>query len=370
MDDCKIVLVGAVGMSPAVLTETVWALAQESPSVIPDDVVAITTSAGKSLIGQKLFGEDKVWDTLRNSLGEAANGKLCFETRVISDENGGFSDIATPDENEHCANFILEVLQKHSRDGTTQIIASIAGGRKTMSALMLSCMGLVGREHDRVCHVLVSEPFEQRLSPPFYFPQRGLVHEFGQNADAPITINSEEAVIQLSDIPFVCISKWQNLKYAPPSYSSLVRWVNDGELDFPRLWIDPHQRKVGLADSNESVRLGHAVFGLFYFWLRWMEQQPGIEGWNTFREHMEDLFRKQAIDETPYQWADAFEKKYFNHDGEFDIDDERLRKRMADARKKIEELLRFPQLAKTLVPDLKTKETFRFPLDQIEWRED
>jgi len=46
----KTVLVAGVGLSPAVLTNTVWALAHEDPAIIPDEVVAITTSSGKACI--------------------------------------------------------------------------------------------------------------------------------------------------------------------------------------------------------------------------------------------------------------------------------------------------------------------------------
>jgi len=40
-------------MSPAVLTETVWALAQEKPAVIPDRVIVLTTAAGASSAAQR-----------------------------------------------------------------------------------------------------------------------------------------------------------------------------------------------------------------------------------------------------------------------------------------------------------------------------
>ena len=41
----EIVLLAVTGMSPAVLTETVWALAQERPPIIPNRVVVLTTLA-------------------------------------------------------------------------------------------------------------------------------------------------------------------------------------------------------------------------------------------------------------------------------------------------------------------------------------
>ena len=41
----QVVLLAVTGMTPAVLTETVWALARQDPPVIPDRVVVVTTKA-------------------------------------------------------------------------------------------------------------------------------------------------------------------------------------------------------------------------------------------------------------------------------------------------------------------------------------
>ena len=41
MNDKKTVLVVGMGTSPAVMTETVWALAHQSEPVVPDEVVDV-----------------------------------------------------------------------------------------------------------------------------------------------------------------------------------------------------------------------------------------------------------------------------------------------------------------------------------------
>ena len=51
----QIVLLAVTGMTPAVLTETIWALAHEKIPVIPDRVVAVTTTRGKQLMEQELL---------------------------------------------------------------------------------------------------------------------------------------------------------------------------------------------------------------------------------------------------------------------------------------------------------------------------
>ncbi|MBN2686190.1 MAG: TIGR02584 family CRISPR-associated protein [Pontiellaceae bacterium] len=207
-----LILVAVVGNSPAVLTETVWALAQEDPPVVPDEVVAITTLAGRARIREQLFGTDAVWGSLRSALG-APEGKLHFGAedtiKVIGDGDRDFADIATPQENEQAADFILRVLRQHTEDPSTIVIASIAGGRKTMSALMLACMSLLGREQDRVCHVLANEEYIKK-NPGFCFPENKR--------------EEKAADIQLSDIPFIRVRGWyeQESGKVPASYSHMV----------------------------------------------------------------------------------------------------------------------------------------------------
>ena len=41
------ILVAGIGTSPAVLTETAWALAHQKNPVVPDDIVVIATKPGK-----------------------------------------------------------------------------------------------------------------------------------------------------------------------------------------------------------------------------------------------------------------------------------------------------------------------------------
>ena len=44
----RTVLVVGMGTSPAVLTETVWALAHSKEPVVPDEIEVITTASGKA----------------------------------------------------------------------------------------------------------------------------------------------------------------------------------------------------------------------------------------------------------------------------------------------------------------------------------
>ena len=61
-------LLAVSGMSPAILTETVWALAHEVPAIIPDEVVVITTSKGENDIHRDLLSKQDGWSDAHSRL--------------------------------------------------------------------------------------------------------------------------------------------------------------------------------------------------------------------------------------------------------------------------------------------------------------
>jgi CRISPR-associated protein (TIGR02584 family) len=169
----EIILFAVTGTSPAILTETVWALAQENPPELPDRIVVLTTTVGKNQIERELFrpqahfNDQCGWDCLREKLqdrGHDMKGRLRFDpasdlhmlTRwdESAHRNLFLSDIRTADDNEAVADCILESVRRIVESPDSRLIACIAGGRKTMGALLYACMTLVGREGDRLTHVL------------------------------------------------------------------------------------------------------------------------------------------------------------------------------------------------------------------------
>ncbi len=213
-------LLGVVGMSPTVLTETLWALAHERPATVPSRVIVITTTRGRNEIERSLFkplprfNDSTPWQALREALaleGHDMRDKLRFgltgdDIRIITvqDPSTGLSrelsDIRSPQENEAAADFILEQVRGIVQNPDVDLVASVAGGRKTMGALLYGCMTLAARETDRLTHVLVNEPFETLRE--FYFP--------GQPGGSVATLSGQShdpalACVDLADISFVPI---------------------------------------------------------------------------------------------------------------------------------------------------------------------
>ena len=114
------VLLAVTGMSPAILTETIWALAMREKT-IPFRVIAVTTAAGRERLRavwmpDPALGGLTPWEALRSSLeaaGHRLDGRLRFgdtadDIRVItsSDRSTGRSveleDIRTAAERCDC----------------------------------------------------------------------------------------------------------------------------------------------------------------------------------------------------------------------------------------------------------------------------
>ena len=174
-------------MSPAILTETVWALAQETPPVIVDEVIVLTTARGEADLQRDLLTPNPaeqgrtVWQSLRETVlgkGAATDSRLNLNPcRLIArrDCSRGIAvpleDIRSPEDNAAAADAILDEVRRITANDDTRLVASIAGGRKTMGALLASAVSLLGRRGDRLTHVLVNDPFDHpALRPRFFFP--------------------------------------------------------------------------------------------------------------------------------------------------------------------------------------------------------
>jgi CRISPR-associated protein (TIGR02584 family) len=275
LDSREIVLFAVTGMSPAVLTETIWALATGPSPVVPHTVVVVTTEAGRTRLESELFAtplgrHPSVWLALHAELaarGVDVQGRLHLDRgngiRVFSrpgsvaGETDRLTDIRTAADNETAGDFLLRELRGFTDDDDTQVIASIAGGRKTMGALLYAVMTLVGRDTDRLTHVLVEEPFDDaRLQPRFYFPgQPGGLHKLPDGRK----IGSRRATLELADVPFVPLREVfpRELGQRPGRFMALV---NRYRLSTPLISVGIQTLKLDLI--NKTMRINETEFSL------------------------------------------------------------------------------------------------------------
>lgn len=126
----KNVLVAVVGMSPAILTESVWALAHEKNPAIPEQIVLITTVPGMRTI-QELLLDNGAWNRMIESLsasGVATKNRLRFgaaqdHIRLLPSSDGreNIADITTPESSAAAADFIMKTLREFTENPETRV---------------------------------------------------------------------------------------------------------------------------------------------------------------------------------------------------------------------------------------------------------
>jgi CRISPR-associated protein (TIGR02584 family) len=282
-------LLAVTGLSPAIVTETLWALAHGKPSLLPQRVVFLTTATGAVKIEEQLFTPipewdgRTVWETLRAALKAAPDELIAAPCQIIpmSDGTSGraihLDDIRTPAENNAAAEFIFGQVWNVVRDPAQHLIASIAGGRKTMGVLLHSAVSLIGRENDRVTHVLVDAPYD--TLPGFFFPgQPGqpLVSCFDARAFDPA-----DARLHLADVPFVPLrNRFKQLDDLPGSFLTLrdeltARLRHDAGR--PAVIHISHRQQL-LSIDGATFRCGPRPLAVLEFILRCDEKRQTFEG--------------------------------------------------------------------------------------------
>jgi CRISPR-associated protein (TIGR02584 family) len=377
MNDKKIVLVVGMGTSPAVMTETVWALAHQAERVVPDEIVVITTKSGKdALLAAIMSGAPCVWNRLKNALAKediAIDGKLVFgdtSIRVIPDADGNeASDLRTGADNLRAADFMLGELRKYTADSVTTVLCSIAGGRKTMSALLFSCMSLLGREEDKVYHVLIPPEYDCGMNPPFFFPEKAVKHELlSRGQPTGKRVSSTKIGIELFEVPFVRMRGWYQDKFKSelPSYKSLISKVQSvapPAVVYPEIEIDALNGCITMCGKVHSfspqlfallVMLANRISKLDTVYKKFCKlTKIGYEGECIWLE-------KLQVD--PYEQNPSV--KFANYDDsnwrEQNQEVSKIVNRLRTKIKKIDE-----DVAKALVPE--SPHPVIFPQSQIKW---
>ncbi len=203
LNHSKNILVALCGINPAVITETVWAFWNANNQQRLHEIIVITTAAGRKCLVEALF-RTGVWNQLRTELGAEEHELLFGETtnniRVLpsADRTHDLLDICTEEDNLAMADTLLDILRGFCDNPENSLFVSIAGGRKTMSAMLALCFSLVARPQDRLCHILVNPPFDSpQLQPLFFYPPRTPC----QHIYNSMSISSATAQINLINIP-------------------------------------------------------------------------------------------------------------------------------------------------------------------------
>ena len=201
------VLLAVSGLSPQIVTETVFALAvaaAEEERFVPTEIQVVTTTTGARHIRESLFesGRGHLGALCRDySLDEIEFGDQGLHC-VLTPSGEPLADIRTAQDNARMADAIADLVRELTSDPDCALHVSLAGGRKTMGYYAGYALSLFGREQDRLSHVLVSEPFD--AAPDFWYPppQARMVRMRGKPPGQD-EISTATAEVSLALIPFV-----------------------------------------------------------------------------------------------------------------------------------------------------------------------
>ncbi|WP_435101159.1 CRISPR-associated ring nuclease Csm6 [Arhodomonas sp. AD133] len=276
------ILLCVTGLTPQVVTETLYALIQEqtegADARVPERVEVITTTAGQRRIMLSLFsqsGGQGYFDQLCDHYG-IQRGDIVFDAtciHVIHDRDGRpLADIVNGQDNAAAADLINERIRALTGDNDVRLHVSLAGGRKTMGFYAGYALSLYARPQDRLSHVLVNAPFESH--PAFFYPppQPNTLVLPG-NKDLASTAAAQ---VQLADIPFVRLRNEldTSLLQGDLSFSDVVARAQQ-ILERPDLRIDVGERRVWLQGQRVDLSTTHFIW-LTWFALRARNGEPPV----------------------------------------------------------------------------------------------
>ncbi len=259
------VLLAVCGLTPQIITETLYALAADAQTpFIPTEIHLLTTAEGARRAELSLLSNDLGWfHKLRD---DYKLPPIAFDTRHIHILRNALGqpmqDLRSPHDNQAAADCITDQVRILTSDPQCALHASIAGGRKTMGFYLGYALSLFGRSQDRLSHVLVSEPFESSWD--FFYPtpySRVLQTRDGQLADTAL------AEVTLAEIPFVSLRHElpQALLEGRASFSESVAAAR-AALAAPQLRIDLRAKHIVAA--GQTIELPPAELALLAVFAR------------------------------------------------------------------------------------------------------
>ncbi len=241
------ILLAVTGLSPQIVTETIYALAVKRESAwIPTEIQILSTVRGAENARLNLLSEKPGW--FRRLCADYALPKIAFDEGSIhvmrSASGTPLEDIRDDEDNRAAADFLTEHVRKLTADDQASLHVSIAGGRKSMGFFLGYALSLFGRPQDRLSHVLVSSPFESHHD--FYYPSP--VTRVLQTPKQ--TLDAKNATVWLGDIPFVRMRE------------GLPEGLLTGESRFPELVLAAQRSLaapslvIDLTEHGATIRAG------------------------------------------------------------------------------------------------------------------
>lgn len=300
------ILLALGGMSPQVVTETLYALCEKrNPPFVPTEVHLLTTTLGHERALDGLLDEDGAFHDFIRDYG--LENRIAFTSKHLhllrAADGEPLADVRSEEDNIAAADAITEYLRQLTADAQCAVHVSIAGGRNTLGFYLGYALSMFGRPQDRLSHVLVPPQFEGIEQ--FYYPPPKPEKIVTRDRRTTCT---REAVVTLAEIPFVSLRHGlpQALIDGRASYSQTVAAIRRA-LAPPSLRIDRVARRIWCGEH--PVDLPPQLFA-FYAWMalrrRRDDEHGGHVNWwdaGIAREFL-DVYRS-VVGEMAYDYEES-----------------------------------------------------------------
>ena len=292
----KHVLISVVGLSPQVITETLyyyWCLA--SPPVPITEVFALTTLRGKQALEETLLGDN---GKLRSLCNDCNLPSIRFDLTNIHLLKGAdgqpLEDISSVVDNEALADQLFAFVRNLAISTDICLHASIAGGRKTMGLYIGLAMQFYGRPGDTLSHVLVNPELENLEF--FYPPPNGAEVVLSDGR----TIPAAEIRLELAEIPLLLLGeKIPFLKeHTDAGYTELIE-IAQREYNALQA-ISPvviNTFSCCLEIGEVTIKLTPLEFALYLFFAQQHLEKKDDNGYSISRSDIRDGFLRDALKE-------------------------------------------------------------------------
>ncbi len=261
----KTVLICAVGTTPQVVTETLYALVVDEGTV-PAEIHVLTTVRGRryaldALLDRRTGRYYRFCRDYGLDHREIGFDETCV--RVIGGPAGdGLEDLRTREDNAAAGRWIAGFVRGHAERADVLLHASLAGGRKTMSYYLGHAMQMFGRRRDRLTHVLVSKDFETH--PEFYYKPADPVTLLTRSGKQ---INTQDAEITLVDVPFLRLRDHLDLGEIQGDLEQMTAEAERQVAAAPDLVADLAAGAVRVAGRTCDLGRGTQLFSLYLHFL-------------------------------------------------------------------------------------------------------
>ena len=264
MSDC--ILLSVSGQTPQIITETLCCLRTAGRAV--RDIYVVTTRPGKENIERMLLGLNRETGMRDRDIFIEMSREYGWPDLTLKEENilvfrdsqnHELEDIRTDQDEGIAADFLFKTLRDLMEEfPETPVVASIAGGRKTMSYLMGSVMSILGRRDDELTHVLVDPRYEaidtEKSGGQFFYRTKNSRTFYTRQGEK---LDGTAAEAELSSIPFIRMGhflkdsrQWSRLMASGNRdniYSEAINYINS------EMTVSPEDVYVTLDWQNAAL---------------------------------------------------------------------------------------------------------------------